>query len=80
MYSFKKIKISDFSYELPDSKIAKYPLAERDKSKLLVWENGKISETTFQNCVDFIPEKARLVFNNTRVIHARLFFRKETGS
>lgn len=78
--SFKNIRISDFTYDLPESKIAKYPLTERDQSKLLVWENGKISETTFQNCIDFIPEKARLVFNNTRVIHARLFFRKETGS
>ena len=78
--SFKNIKISDFTYDLPDSKIAKYPLTKRDQSKLLVWENGAISESTFQNCVDFIPEKARLVFNNTRVIHARLFFRKETGS
>jgi S-adenosylmethionine:tRNA ribosyltransferase-isomerase len=78
--TFRNIKISDFTYDLPEAKIAKYPLAERDKSKLLVWENGKMSETTFQKCVDFLPEKARLVFNNTRVIHARLFFRKETGS
>lgn len=78
--SFKNIRISDFTYDLPESKIAKYPLTERDQSKLLVWENGKISETTFQNCIDFIPDNTRLVFNNTRVIHARLFFRKETGS
>lgn len=80
MDTFRNIKISDFTYDLPEAKIAKYPLAERDLSKLLVWENGKISETTFLNCIDFIPENARLVFNNTRVIHARMFFRKETGS
>ena len=76
----KNIKISDFSYELPDSKIAKYPLANRDESKLLVFKDGKISESVFKNSPDFLPEQAQLVFNNTRVIHARLFFRKETGS
>ncbi len=76
----RNIKISDFTYDLPESRIAKYPLAERDKSKLLVWQNGKISETIFEETVDFIPENSQLVFNNTRVIHARLFFRKETGS
>jgi S-adenosylmethionine:tRNA ribosyltransferase-isomerase len=74
------LKISDFSYELPDSKIAKYPLANRDLSKLLVWQKGRITESVFNRCVDFLPEGSQLVFNNTRVIHARLFFRKETGS
>jgi len=74
------LKISDFSYELPDSKIAKYPLANRDLSKLLVWQNGQITESVFNRCIDFLPEGSQLVFNNTRVIHARLFFRKETGS
>jgi S-adenosylmethionine:tRNA ribosyltransferase-isomerase len=78
--SFKNIKISDFTYDLPDSKIAKYPLSERDKSKLLVWQNGVIQESVFKNCAEFIPENAQLIFNNTRVIHARMFFRKETGS
>ena len=74
------IKISDYSYELPDSKIARYPLTERDNSKLLVWNQSKIEENIFSNCVDYIPESSLLVFNNTRVIHARMFFRKETGS
>jgi S-adenosylmethionine:tRNA ribosyltransferase-isomerase len=74
------LKISDFTYDLSDSKIAKYPLAERDKSKLLVWQNGQIAESVFKNCAEFIPENAQLIFNNTRVIHARMFFRKETGS
>lgn len=80
MSAHKNIKISDFSYELPDSKIAKYPLANRDESKLLVFKEGKITESVFKNSPAFLPEKAQLVFNNTRVIHARLFFRKETGS
>jgi S-adenosylmethionine:tRNA ribosyltransferase-isomerase len=78
--SFKNIKISDFSYDLPESKIARYPLAERDLSKLLVFRNGGIEESVFKNCADFIPENTQLVFNNTRVIHARMLFKKETGS
>jgi S-adenosylmethionine:tRNA ribosyltransferase-isomerase len=77
---YNKIKISDFTYDLPESKIAKYPLSERDQSKLLVWQNGQIIQSVFKNCTEFIPENAQLIFNNTRVIHARLFFRKETGS
>ena len=77
---YKNIKISDFTYDLPESKIAKYPLAERDQSKLLVWRNGVITESVFRNCADFIPENTQLIFNNTRVIHARMFFRKDTGS
>lgn len=80
MSTYKDIKISNFNYELPDSKIAKYPLANRDESKLMVFKDGKISESVFKNSPSFLPEKAQLVFNNTRVIHARLFFRKETGS
>jgi S-adenosylmethionine:tRNA ribosyltransferase-isomerase len=78
--SHKDIKIADFTYDLPDKRIAKYPLLERDKSKLLVWENGVIEENAFSNCVEYLPERTQLVFNNTRVIHARLFFRKETGA
>ena len=80
MEPYNKIKISDFTYDLPESKIAKYPLSERDQSKLLVWQNGQIIQSVFKNCTEFIPENAQLIFNNTRVIHARLFFRKETGS
>lgn len=80
MNLYKDIKISDFTYDLPDDKIAKYPLPARDQSKLLVHKNGKITASSFRNSVEFLPEKAQLVFNNTRVIHARLFFRKETGA
>ncbi len=78
--SYKNIKTADFTYDLPESKIAKYPLSVRDKSKLLVWQNSVIKNNTFNNCVEYLPENAQLIFNNTRVIHARLFFRKETGA
>jgi S-adenosylmethionine:tRNA ribosyltransferase-isomerase len=77
---YRNIKISDFSYHLPEERIAKYPLAERDSSKLLVWDNGRISSDTFKNISGYLPPDSMLVFNNTRVIHARLFFNKQTGS
>jgi S-adenosylmethionine:tRNA ribosyltransferase-isomerase len=77
---YNNIKITDFTYELPDSRVAKYPLAQRDTSKILLWKNGKISQDTFKNIPHFLPEGSLLVFNNTRVIHARIFFRKETGA
>ena len=80
MNSYKDIKISNFTYDLPDERIAKYPLSERDKSKLLVCKNGLVEEKLFKNCAEYLPENSQLVFNNTRVIHARLFFRKETGA
>ena len=76
----KEILIDDFDYELPDDRIAKYPLPERDKSKLLVWKNNRITESSFRNLSEFIPENALLVFNNTKVIQARLIFKKETGA
>lgn len=76
----KDIKITEFTYDLPDDRIAKYPLNKRDKSKLLTWQAGKIGEDIFENCTEYLPENAQLIFNNTRVIHARLFFRKETGA
>ena len=80
MASTKNICIDDFDYSLPDDRIAKYPLPERDKSKLLIWKNGRIIESIFRNITEFIPENALLVFNNTKVIQARLIFRKETGA
>ena len=80
MNSYKNIKITDFTYDLPDSRIAKYPLLQRDESKLLLWKNGKISQDTFKKIPQSLPENSLLVFNNTRVIHARIFFRKETGA
>ncbi len=74
------INISDYNYELPDEKIALYPLSERDQSRLLIWHNGKISEKIFSEIDDALPSNSLLVFNNTRVIHARLLFRRDTGA
>ena len=74
------IFIDEFDYPLPDERIAKFPLPRRDASKLLVYKNGNISESTFSNIADFLPENALLVYNNTRVIQARLVFHKGTGA
>lgn len=76
----KDIQIADFAYELPDERIAKYPLATRDASKLLVYDHGDISHQHFRNLPTLLPEGSLLVMNNTRVIQARLHFRKETGA
>ncbi len=73
------IFIKDFDYPLTDEQIAKYPLARRDASKLLVYKGGCIAESRFFNLSDFLPENCLLVCNNTRVIQARLSFRKDTG-
>ena len=74
------ISISDYAYELPDEKIAKYPLSERDQSKLLLWKNGQIQDTQFGNLSKFLPENSLLIFNNTKVIRARIHFQKQTGA
>ncbi|GHT63458.1 hypothetical protein FACS189451_10230 [Bacteroidia bacterium] len=74
------IHITDFDYNLPPEKIAKFPLPQRDKSKLLIWKDGKISENTFRNIGEYIPEDALLVFNNTKVIQARMLFQKPSGA
>ena len=76
----RHIHISDYNYPLPDERIAKFPLAERDHSKLLVYRHGEVSEDTFLNLPSYLPEGALMVFNNTKVIQARLHFRKETGA
>lgn len=76
----KDIRIEDYNYDLPDERIAKYPLPERDSSKLLVYNNGNINDSVFRNLADFIPTDSLLVFNNTKVIQARLHFRKQTGA
>lgn len=72
--------IADYNYPLPDERIAKYPLAQRDHSKLLVYRDGQVSEDRFFNVGDYIADDALLVYNNTRVIQARLEFRKPTGA
>lgn len=76
----KEISIKDYQYDLPDERIAKYPKAERDHSKLLVYKNGEVAEDIFYNLPKYLPAKALMVFNNTKVIQARLHFRKETGA
>lgn len=76
----KHIKIQDFSYDLPDERIAKFPLKERDRSKLLLYMNGEVKESIFTSLPKYINQGELMVFNNTKVIQARLHFRKETGA
>ena len=76
----RHIKISDYNYPLPDERIAKYPLARRDSSRLLVYRGGEISEDVFSALPGYLPTGSLMVFNNTKVIMARLHFRKSTGA
>lgn len=76
----KNISIETFNYELPDERIAKYPLKQRDQSKLLIWKNHETFDSTFLKLTDYLPENSKLIFNNTKVIRARLHFRKSTGA
>ncbi len=80
MIDVKHITIDDYDYPLPEERIAKYPLAERDASNLLVLKDNQIQKSQFRNLGDFLPENALLVFNETKVIRARLQFHKSTGS
>ena len=80
MKNIQEIAIAEYDYPLPDERIAKYPLAERDTSKLLLYNKGEVSEDVFSNLPKYIPQGALMVFNNTKVIQARLRFRKETGA
>lgn len=73
------ISIDEFDYPLPDERIARYPLEQRDASKLLIYEDGNIEEQAFERLPEALPEGALLIFNNTRVIHARLRFELPTG-
>ena len=75
-----EIRIEDYNYTLPDEKIAKYPLSERDASKLLCYKNGTPSENRFSDIASFLPEGAMMVFNDTKVVPARLHFQRETGA
>ena len=75
----KDISIHDFEYDLPDERIAKYPLEDRDASKLLLYRNGEISNTNFKHLADHLPANSVLVFNNSKVVEARLLFQKESG-
>lgn len=74
------IPLSEYQYDLPDERIAKYPLADRALSKLLVWKEGKIEHQSFKQLSDYLPINSILFFNNTKVIPARILFEKETGA
>ena len=80
MTDTKHIRIADYNYPLDDERIAKFPLAERDQSKLLIYNKGVVTEDVFTSLPTYLPKGALMVFNNTRVIQARLHFRKETGA
>ena len=75
----KEISINDYAYILPEEKIAAFPLPNRDESKLLVYKNGNIEESVYQNIAEYLPPKSLLIFNNTKVIAARILFQKVTG-
>ena len=76
----RNIRIEEYNYPLPDERIAKYPLSQRDSSKLLIYDKGEVSHTQFSNIAELLPKGSLIIFNNTRVIQARLHFRKETGA
>ena len=76
----KHIKISEFNYPLPDERIAKFPLPVRDQSKLLLYRHGEVTEDIFTSLPDYLPANSLIIFNNTKVIQARLHFHKETGA
>ena len=76
----KHIQIAEYNYPLPDERIAKFPLAERDHSKLLVYNKGAVNHDIFYNLPNYLPKGALMVYNNTKVIQARLHFNKETGA
>ena len=81
MEDTKHIKISEFNYPLPDERIAQIsPLATRDQSKLLVYRHGEVSEDIFTSLPHYLESGELMIFNNTKVIQARLHFRKETGA
>ncbi len=76
----RQIHIKDFTYELPDNRIAKYPLDKRDSSQLLVYKNQEITDSRFFSIIDFLPADSLMIFNNTKVIQARMYFQKSTGA
>lgn len=76
----RNISINDYTYLLPDEKIAKYPLAERDESKLLIYHNAMINDDQYLNIDQYLPEHSLMIFNNTKVVEARLIFEKPTGA
>ena len=75
----KNLFIKDFTYDLSDEKIAKYPLPQRDESKLLIYKDNIISQDIYYNLNNYLPENSLLIFNNTKVVEARLLFEKSSG-
>jgi len=75
----RTLSIKDFTYSLPEERIARYPLAERDASKLLIYKDGNVTEDIYRNIADHIPSATLFVFNDTKVVEARLLFQKPTG-
>lgn len=75
-----EIRIEEYNYTLPDERIAKYPLSERDASKLLCYRNSTPSEAKFADIASFLPQGSMMVFNDTKVVPARLHFQRETGA
>jgi len=75
-----EIHIEDYNYNLPDERIAKYPLPERDSSKLLIYKNGEVQESRFKEITAYLPDNSIMVFNDTKVVPARMFFHKSTGA
>lgn len=80
LFNPQKIKIKDYVYNLPEERIAQFPLKDRDSSKLLLFKNGNISEKRFREIDEYIPEDTLMIFNDTKVIRARLHFKKDTGA
>ena len=76
----RHIDINDYDYDLPEGRIAKFPLGERSASKLLVWRGGEIAERHFRDIGDVLPAGQLLVFNNTKVIRARIIMHKPSGA
>ena len=76
----KHIRISEYNYPLPEERIAKFPLPVRDQSKLLVYRQGAVTEDVFTSLPKYLAKDSLMIFNNTKVIQARLHFRKETGA
>ena len=76
----KEIRIEDYTYDLPDERIAKFPLENREASKLLIYDEGRIDERYFYEVPEILDAGKMLVFNNTKVIYARILFQKVTGA
>src|SRR5688572_10340407 len=75
----RKISIKDYTYHLPEDRIASYPLEERDASRLLIYEKGKLTEDKFINIAEHVPDGAHFFLNDTKVVAARILFQKSTG-